>query len=117
MSLFAWNSASSDSVGTVWFSASFCGSTSWAVLVTLFFGGYLAPWPFPAQLSGFIGILYGLVWFFAKTYFFIFVAIWMRTTLPRIRVDQLMGVAWKVLLPLALVNLFLTAIAVVAFKL
>jgi NADH-quinone oxidoreductase subunit H len=88
-----------------------------AILVTLFFGGYLAPWPFPAQLGGFIGTLYGLVWFFAKTYFFIFVAIWMRTTLPRIRVDQLMGVAWKVLLPLSLVNLFLTAIAVVAFKL
>ena len=88
-----------------------------AVLVTLFFGGYLAPWPFPAQLGGFIGIVYGLLWFFAKTYFFIFVAIWMRTTLPRIRVDQLMGVAWKVLLPLSLINLFGTAIAVVAFKL
>lgn len=88
-----------------------------AILVTLFFGGYLAPWPFPAQLTGFIGIVYGLVWFFAKTYFFIFVAIWMRTTLPRIRVDQLMGVAWKVLLPLSLINLFGTAIAVVAFKL
>jgi NADH-quinone oxidoreductase subunit H len=88
-----------------------------AILVTLFFGGYLAPWPFPAQLSGFIGTLYGLVWFFSKTYFFIFVAIWMRTTLPRIRVDQLMGVAWKVLLPLSLINLFGTAIAVVAFKL
>ena len=88
-----------------------------AILVTLFFGGYLAPWPFPAQLGGFIGTLYGLIWFFAKTYFFIFVAIWMRTTLPRIRVDQLMGVAWKVLLPLSLINLFGTAIAVVAFKL
>jgi NADH-quinone oxidoreductase subunit H len=88
-----------------------------AILVTLFFGGYLAPWPFPAQFSGFIGTLYGLIWFFAKTYFFIFVAIWMRTTLPRIRVDQLMGVAWKVLLPLSLINLFGTAIAVVAFKL
>ena len=88
-----------------------------AILVTLFFGGYLAPWPFPAQLGGFIGTLYGLIWFFAKTYFFIFVAIWMRTTLPRIRVDQLMGVAWKVLLPLSLINLIGTAIAVVAFKL
>jgi NADH-quinone oxidoreductase subunit H len=88
-----------------------------AILVSLFFGGWLAPWPFPAQLDGFAGTLYGLVWFFAKTYFFIFVAVWMRTTLPRIRVDQLMGVAWKVLLPLSLINLFLTAIAVVVFKL
>jgi NADH-quinone oxidoreductase subunit H len=88
-----------------------------AITVALFFGGWLAPWPFPAQLDGFAGTLYGLVWFFAKTYFFIFVAVWMRTTLPRIRVDQLMGVAWKVLLPLSLINLFLTAIAVVVFKL
>jgi NADH-quinone oxidoreductase subunit H len=88
-----------------------------AIMVALFFGGWLAPWPFPGQLGGFAGTLYGLVWYFGKTYFFVFVAVWMRTTLPRIRVDQLMGVAWKVLLPLALVNLFATAIAVVAFKL
>ncbi len=88
-----------------------------AIMVALFFGGWLAPWPFPGQLGGFAGTLYGLFWFFGKTYFFVFVAVWMRTTLPRIRVDQLMGVAWKVLLPLALVNLFVTAIAVVAFNL
>ena len=88
-----------------------------AALVALFFGGWLAPWPFPAQLDGFAGTVYGLAWFFAKTYVFVFIAIWMRITLPRIRVDQLMGMAWKALLPLALINLFLTAIAVVAFNL
>jgi NADH-quinone oxidoreductase subunit H len=87
------------------------------IVVSLFFGGWLAPWPFPGQLDGFAGTIYGLFWFFLKTYFFVFVAVWMRTTLPRIRVDQLMGVAWKVLLPLSLINLFITAIAVVAFKL
>ncbi len=59
----------------------------------------------------------GLIWFFGKTYFFVFVSIWLRATLPRVRVDQLMALAWKVLLPLALVNLFLTAIAVVVFDL
>jgi NADH-quinone oxidoreductase subunit H len=88
-----------------------------AVMVALFFGGWLAPWPFPAQLDGFAGTLYGIFWFFLKSYVFVFIAVWLRTTLPRVRVDQLMGMAWKVLLPLSLVNLFLTAIAVVVFKL
>jgi NADH-quinone oxidoreductase subunit H len=88
-----------------------------AIMVSLFFGGWLAPWPFPAELGGFLGTLYGIFWFFLKTYFFVFVAVWLRATLPRVRVDQLMGMAWKVLLPLALVNLFVTAIAVVVLKL
>ncbi len=80
-----------------------------SILVTLFFGGWLAPWPFPAQLEGFGGSLYGLFWFFLKTYLFVVVAVWVRTTLPRVRIDQLMGMAWKVLLPLAIVNLLVTA--------
>jgi NADH-quinone oxidoreductase subunit H len=88
-----------------------------SIMVSLFFGGWLAPWPFPAQLEGFGGTLWGILWFFLKTYFFVFVAVWLRATLPRVRVDQLMGVAWKVLLPLALVNLFVTAIAVVVLDL
>ena len=88
-----------------------------AILATLFFGGWLAPWPFPAELDGLIGTIYALGWFFGKTYFFVFVAIWVRATLPRMRIDQLMGMAWKVLLPLALVNLFLTAAAVLIFHL
>ena len=87
------------------------------ILVTMFFGGYLAPWPFPALLDGFWGTVYGAFWFFLKTYIFVFIAVWLRATLPRIRVDQLMSMAWKVLLPLALVNLFITAIAVVVFEL
>jgi NADH-quinone oxidoreductase subunit H len=87
------------------------------VLVTLFLGGYLAPWPFPATLDGFAGTLYGLFWFLLKAYIFVFIAVWVRSTLPRVRVDQLMSMSWKVLLPLALVNLFVTAAVVLVVNL
>jgi len=55
----------------------------------------------------------GLFWFLGKTYAFVFTFVWMRGTLPRVRIDQLMGFAWKWLLPASLLNLFVTAGAVV----
>ena len=63
----------------------------------------------------FVGIewIAGLLWFMGKTYVFVFLFVWMRGTLPRVRVDQLMDFAWKWLLPAALLNLFLTAVAIV----
>ena len=86
-----------------------------AIVVTLFFGGWLIP--FVELPDGILGTVMGLLAFFIKTYFFVFVAVWMRTTLPRVRVDQLMSMAWKWLLPLALVNLFVTAAIVLFFNL
>jgi NADH-quinone oxidoreductase subunit H len=69
-----------------------------ALFTTFFLGGWHGPL-FP-----------GMVWFLIKTYFLIFVVMWMRWTYPRIRFDQLMNFAWKVLIPIALLNLLITAI-------
>jgi NADH-quinone oxidoreductase subunit H len=59
-------------------------------------------------------IIPGIIWFVAKAALFIFMYIWLRTTLPRLRYDRLMNFGWKVLLPAATLNLMVTA-AVVAF--
>jgi NADH-quinone oxidoreductase subunit H len=58
----------------------------------------------------------GLLWFLGKTYAFVFTFVWMRGTLPRVRIDQLMGFAWKWLLPASLLNLFVTAAAIAIVK-
>ncbi len=58
----------------------------------------------------------GLFWFMAKAFAFVFLFVWMRGTLPRVRIDQLMGFAWKWLLPAALLNLFVTATAIVVVQ-
>jgi len=58
----------------------------------------------------------GLVWFMIKSFLFVFLFVWMRGTLPRVRIDHLMGFAWKWLLPASLLNLFITATAIVVLK-
>ena len=70
-----------------------------AIATTLFLGG----WQTPISLLSFIP---GPVWFTAKTMFLVFVHIWLRWTLPRLRVDQLMYMCWKVLTPFAFVSIF-----------
>jgi NADH-quinone oxidoreductase subunit H len=74
------------------------------VLIALAIGLWLA--------ASFAAVM-GLFWFVAKTYLFVFIFVWLRGTLPRVRVDQLMGLAWKWLLPASLLNLFVTALAIV----
>jgi NADH-quinone oxidoreductase subunit H len=51
----------------------------------------------------------GLLWLFLKVILFMFFYVWLRATIPRFRFDQLMGIAWKVLFPLALANILITA--------
>ena len=58
----------------------------------------------------------GLIWFMLKAFLFVYVFVWMRGTFPRVRIDQLMGFAWKWLLPAALLNLFVTAAAIIIVK-
>jgi NADH-quinone oxidoreductase subunit H len=77
---------------------------------TLFLGGWNMP--FAEDIFGRATFLFGLVsalGFLVKVCLFLFIYIWLRGTLPRFRFDQLMSFGWKILLPLALLNIFITA--------
>jgi len=71
-----------------------------AVITTLFLAGWRGP------------VLPPWLWFIVKVFIVFFIMVWTRTTVPRVRIDQLMALAWKFLFPLALLNLFITAIEV-----
>ena len=75
-----------------------------AIIVTLFFKGWEGPF-LPSHL-----------WFFIKVCILWFVLLWVRATLPRLRVDQIMGLAWKFLLPLGVLNIFVTAAEVLVWE-
>ena len=68
-----------------------------AISATLFLGGWHGPF------------LPGIVWFLLKVYFIVFIVMWIRWTFPRLRSDQLMAFAWKILIPFAIANVFITA--------
>jgi NADH-quinone oxidoreductase subunit H len=78
-----------------------------AVATSLFLGGWHGP---------FLPVEYGWIWFLLKVGFLLFVYVWIRWTLPRYRYDQLMQFGWKVLLPVAVINLLATAAAVLYFN-
>jgi NADH-quinone oxidoreductase subunit H len=80
-----------------------------SVVTTLFLGGWLPPFPNTAAF----GVLYYVpswMWFFIKSFVFLYLFIWIRATLPRYRYDQLMRLGWKVLIPLAIANLVVTGL-------
>ena len=74
-----------------------------AIITTLFLGGWRGP------------LLPPLLWFLIKVFFVFFLIFWVRSTIPRLRIDQVMAFAWKCLLPLALINLFITGIQVIVW--
>ncbi|MDO8751281.1 MAG: NADH-quinone oxidoreductase subunit NuoH [Dehalococcoidia bacterium] len=76
--------------------------TTSGIMATLFLKGWEGP------------VLPSHLWFLIKVFFFAFLFIWVRATLPRLRIDQVMAFAWKFLLPLSLINIFVTAIEVLA---
>ncbi|MNI91873.1 NADH-quinone oxidoreductase subunit H [compost metagenome] len=79
-----------------------------SLTTAMFLGGWYAPFPF-------LDFIPGIVWFLLKFCSVVFFLFWLRATMPRVRVDQLMGFGWKVLLPLALVNIFVSALYIELF--
>jgi NADH-quinone oxidoreductase subunit H len=76
-----------------------------SLATTIFLGGWLAPF----------GLLSGPWWFLLKVFILLSCFIWVRATLPRVRYDRLMRLGWKYLMPLALLNVVLTAVGIVLF--
>jgi NADH-quinone oxidoreductase subunit H len=93
----------------MFFVAEYCSMVTVACLATLmFFGGWLGPVGGPPILQALLPV----VWFCLKVFFFMFLYVWVRWTLPRFRYDQLMAFGWKILLPLAMANIVITALIV-----
>jgi NADH-quinone oxidoreductase subunit H len=87
-----------------------------AVISTLYFGGYNFPFMNDLGLDQNLITILGTLFLFAKITFFIFFFMWIRWTIPRFRYDQLMNLGWKMLLPLAVANIFLTGLIKILLK-
>ena len=89
--------------------------TAAALITTLYLGGYRIPYIEMLGISqNWMGLI-SFIAFFSKIIFILLFMIWVRWTLPRFRYDQLMNLGWKVMLPLGLLNIFLTGIGLMLF--
>ena len=82
-------------------------TTMSALIVTLFFGGWDVPWY--NEPATFLGFVLSLIAFVVKVAFMLFIFVWVRWTIPRLKYDILMKLGWKVFLPLAVVNIVFVA--------
>jgi NADH-quinone oxidoreductase subunit H len=80
-----------------------------SLVVIMFFGGWLSPFPNVPALA-FLKVVPGFVWYLGKIMFFLYLYVWIRATLPRYRFDELIRLAWKWLIPLALLNFLVVAL-------
>jgi len=80
-----------------------------ALAATLFLGGWRAPWPFSIWDGANTGWL-PLLWFIAKVWIFLFLFMWLRASLPRLRYDQFMALGWKLLIPVSLLWILVVAV-------
>jgi len=80
-----------------------------SICTIAFFGGWLPPHPA-------LDFIPSWLWFFLKMYVIVFIFMWVRWTFPRIRIDQLMGFGWKVLVPLSLANIFVTGVGMYIYR-
>ena len=85
-----------------------------AIATTLFLGGWAAPWGIENIWAGANEGYWPVLWFFGKIFMFIFLFIWLRGSLPRLRYDQFMALGWKVLIPVSLAWIMLVALPRVA---
>jgi NADH-quinone oxidoreductase subunit H len=79
---------------------------------TVFLGGWMPfhlPWGWASGFNHIMDFIPAIIWFFGKIYFIIFLMMWFRWTFPRLRIDQLLKLEWKYLLPLSIVNLVIVA--------
>jgi NADH-quinone oxidoreductase subunit H len=87
-----------------------------AVISSLYFGGYNFPFQDSLGLAPNVIAILGVVAFFAKIFFTIFLFMWVRWTLPRFRYDQLMKLGWQIFIPLSILNVLLTGGAILFFS-